>query len=109
MERLHEDFPSPLGFVNELPGFSDIGGERLFEENMFPRIKSFVGPFIVQRVWGGNVDEIDLWVGEKLLVRAVRLLKVIFGSLRLRGSTISGGDCIEDDVGMGFHRVNDWS
>ena len=47
VERLHENLSRLFGFGDKLRGLVGVGGERLFQENVFARLERFVGPLKV--------------------------------------------------------------
>ena len=54
------------GGVAHLAGFGESAGERLFTCHMFPGLQGGQGHFQMLMVGGGDVDQIDFRIGDRL-------------------------------------------
>ena len=72
-DGLHEEDILLLGLLNQLAGLRGRHGKRLLAENVLAGIKGEHGILEVVTVRGGDVDDVDVWIGHQLMVRSVGL------------------------------------
>ncbi len=59
----HEKEPGPPRQVHQHPRLPTIHRERLLAQNMFPRLQRHSDVLIMVRMWGSDVYDIDLRIG----------------------------------------------
>lgn len=72
-DSLHEEEILGLGGGHELLGLGGIDGQGLFAEDVFAGLEGKHGVLEVVAVRGGDVDDVDVGVGDELGVGAVGL------------------------------------
>src|SRR5882757_9675541 len=88
------DFDSSAGLnVEESPGFRDGQAERLFAEDVLARFGRLDGPGYVKVIGKRVVDYVNLWVGQKLFIRAVDLFDSKVAGCIFSLGAIARGDC----------------
>jgi hypothetical protein len=68
MKGLKENQILGLGEGNEVLGLFFVGSGGFFEENVFPGLEGFTGPFVMKAVGKGVVNAVDFWVGDERVV-----------------------------------------
>ena len=69
--RLHQEQLSRARRGDHLLGLAGVEGERLFAQHRLARLQGEQGVLAVERVRTGDVDDVDVGVGDELGVRAV--------------------------------------
>src|ERR1700686_1866496 len=88
------DLDSGAGLnVEESAGFRDGQAEGLFAEDVLARFGRLDGPGYVKVIGKRVVDYVNLWVGNKLFIRAVDLFDSEGAGWLFRLGAISRGDC----------------
>lgn len=70
-ERFHEENVVLACGLDDGHGPGEIEGQRLLAEDVFPGLGGLDGPLGVQGVGGGDIDRLDVGVGQEVLVGAV--------------------------------------
>ncbi len=96
-ERLAQQAAGALGRVERRLDLVGVARHRLLAEHVLARLERLDRPLAVHRVRQGDVDRLDLVVGEQRLVRAVGAWDLPFLRVRVGARLVAARDCDEVD------------
>ena len=107
-ERFFDPDAGAVAHRDELRGFGPAEADRLFAEDVLARFGGANRPRHVQVVGEGNVDGVDVGIGEELVVRAVRLRDLQCGGGVPRPAGVTGRNRVDLRPRAALHRRDDF-